>query len=226
MRSAIKWIIFSLLCIGLIVVLVIFSKSQKGEMGGIDQNTFQVASELNGNIADHTIGNLDSGVILIEYADYQCPACSGFSPLILDVVKEYKDKIGFIYRNYSLDYHTNSRAAASTAQAASLQGKFWEMHSLIYKNQFEWESLNVEERTKYFLGLGKELDLDIEKLKSDITSESVSKKISFDRAMANNARINATPTIFLNGKMLDIATIKTEDDIKSYLDEAIKKIND
>lgn len=224
MGKAIKWIAFALSCIGLIVVLVIFSKSQNSELNSLDQNIAHKANELNGNIGDRTIGNLDSDVILIEYADYQCPACAQFSPLILSVVNELKDKIGFIYRNYSLSYHTNSRAASATAQAAGLQGKFWEMHRLIYEKQIEWESLDIEERTDFFLKLGEELELDIDKLREDMASDAVSQKITFDQTMANKARIDATPTLFLNGKKIDLEkeSIKNEDDLKNYINQAIE----
>jgi len=97
------------------------------------------------------LGNENSKVILINYGDFQCSGCAGVHPIVKNITEKYKDKIKFIFRNFILSYHTNAKAAAAAAEAAGLQGKYWEMHDLIYESQPSWESLNVEDRTSFLI---------------------------------------------------------------------------
>jgi len=92
--------------------------------------------------ADHTKGNPDAAVKLVEYGDYQCPACAGVNPAVNQVIENMGEDIMLVYRHFPLvNIHPNALAAAYAAEAAAIQGKFWEMHDKLYENQQEWSSL-------------------------------------------------------------------------------------
>lgn len=212
-------------CVGLVSVLVVFSNKSKSELNSklnsVDQNAIQLASDLNGNIGDHTKGNLDSGFLLVEYGDYQCPGCAGVNPIVEQVIEDYKDKISYTFRNYILDYHANARAASSAVEAAGLQGKYWEMHSIMYDRQSEWESLDAEDRTDYMLDLAQELELDLDKFKTDMASDAVSTKISFDKSLGLKAGLTATPSFYINGEAIKLDDISDVESFKAYIDNYI-----
>ncbi len=100
---------------------------------------YKTATNDNGNIADHEFGGADAKVTIIEYGDYQCPACGTAAPVMREVSHQYKDKgVSMIFRNFPLTtIHPNALAAASAAEAAGLQNKFWEMHDKLYATQSE-----------------------------------------------------------------------------------------
>ena len=103
-------------------------------------NTIIGAESRNGDIADHEIGSKSPKVTIIEYADYQCPGCSAAAPKAKALAEKYKDHVRLIFRNFPIaSSHPNARAAAAVAEAAGLQGKFWEMNKLLYTNQDAWK---------------------------------------------------------------------------------------
>lgn len=202
----IKWIIFAALSVSVLVFLVIFSEGSKIDTSSININAVQKASQQNGKIADHIFGKTDSKVTLIEYADFQCPGCGSEYVKLQPILEEYKDRIRFIFRNFPLTtMHPNAKAASAAAEAAGLQGKYWEMHDKIYLNQSEWSDLSETQRVKLFADYAKDLGLNIKKFNSDITSEAISKKIAFDVALGQKAGVEGTPTFKLNGKNVDSA---------------------
>ena len=194
------------------------------DVTSIDVNTIITASDQNGQIADHTFGKTDSKVVLIEYGDFQCPSCGGAHPQIKTVTEEYKDKVLFIFRNFPLrSIHPNALAASAAAEAAGLQGKYWEMHNLIFERQDEWSSLAVNERTSKFAEYAETVGLNKDRFLTDIASEPVSTKISFDQAIGKKINVNSTPTFFLNGKQLSPETSSSivqgnTDQLKKELD--------
>lgn len=195
------WIIVAALCIAIFGGLIWLSRSNQIDVSTIDINAVQQASALNGNIADHTTGNINSKVIIIEYGDYQCPGCASAYPVITSVMEKYGDKIGLIFRNYPLyNAHPNAFAASSTAEAAGLQGKFWEMYGYLYSNQNSWNTLEGQARTTYFSNAAKSLGINEQTFLSDMTSARVKKKIDFDTALGKKAVITGTPSFFLDGK--------------------------
>ena len=185
--------------------LVVYSRSSSPstDVSTIDTNNIITASDQNGQIADHVYGKADAKVVLIEYGDFQCPSCGGAYTPVKTATEAYKDKVAFVFRNFPLTtIHPNARAAAAVAEAAGLQGKYWEMHDLLYESQADWESLNGDQRTNVFVEYAKEIGLDEAKFKTDLISKSVNTKISFDQAIGKKINVNATPTFYLNGKQL------------------------
>ena len=219
-----RWIIFTVVTVGILTSLVIFSSSSKIKVDTIDTNTIQIASSQNGNIADHVFGKKDSKVILIEYGDYQCPPCGSMHPSIKSISEQYKDKILFIFRNFPIpSLHPNARAAAATVEAAGLQGKYWEMHNNVFETQNSWSNLNGNERTKFFESLAEKLGLDITKYNNNLADTFIGKKIDFDYALGKKADVNATPTFFLNGEKLDPSDYGDAKKLKDTINIELKK---
>lgn len=198
------WIIFVVICITLVGGLVWLGQRDNVDVGDVNAREIQAASEASGGIADHVFGNAESPVVLMEYGDYQCPGCGTVAPVLEQLSKKYKDKMAFVFRNFPLSsIHPNARAAAAAAEAAGLQGKFWEMHDLIYDNQDAWASLGGGERTETFKSYAKSLGLDTTKWQEDLTSTAVTEKINYDTALGQKMGVSGTPSLFMNGQAID-----------------------
>lgn len=179
------------------------SGGSRVDVSDVDRNTILSASDDNGNIADHTKGDEDNKVLIIEYGDFQCPGCGDAHPVLDEVVDKYQDHVTFVFRNFPLPGHPNARAAAATAEAAGLQGKYWEMHDRLFETQAAWSSLSGATRTDMFTQYANDLGLDREKFLEDLESDAVMKKINFDRALGSKAGVTGTPSIFVNGEEAD-----------------------
>jgi len=219
-----SWIIFTLVTVGLLAFLMIVSKnSQNSDLSHVKEFEYQLASEQSGQIEDHVFGNKDAKVTLINYGDFQCPGCAGAHPIIKNVIEKYEDKIKFIFRNFILSYHTNAKAASAAAEAAGLQGKYWEMHNLIYESQTSWESLNIEDRTSFFNSLAETIGLDLDRFKVDMADERLVQKMTFDYNLGIKSGVKATPSFYLNGQPLDSEVWGDESSLSKRIDEELEK---
>ena len=199
--SAKAWIIFVAVCIAVLGGLVVWSKKDNVNVSAIHQNNIQTAAASNGNIADHVYGLPNGKVKLVEYGDFECPYCGQAYPQVKSLASDYSSKITFIFRNYPIStLHPNAKAAAAAAEAAGLQGKYWEMHDKLYETQSDWQNSSIDDRTNKFISYAQEIGVkDINKFKDDLGSSRVVKKISFDQALGNKAGVSGTPTFYLNG---------------------------
>lgn len=151
---------------------------------------------------NHVIGNGKKSVTLIEYGDYQCPACGAYYPIVKSVVDKYKDDIYFQFRNFPLvQIHQNAFAGARAAEAADKQGKFWEMHDLLYEQQNTWSQGSTPKT--YFDSYAQQLGLDLNKFNQDYASTEVNNLINADVKAAQAAGGTGTPTFILDGKKID-----------------------
>lgn len=150
--------------------------------------------------SDWTKGNKEAAATLIEYSDFQCPACGAYYPLVKQLSQEFGDKVRFVYRHFPLEQHKNAELAAFAAEAAGKQGKFWEMHDLIFDNQREWS--DSEDARALFAKYAASLNLAAEQFQKDIDSAEVKAKVEKDYQGGLAAKVNSTPTFFLNGKKL------------------------
>lgn len=227
--NKVGWIIFGVAIVGLLGGLIAYSRlsNPSADVSSVDTNSIIAASDQNGQIADHVFGNTDSKVVLVEYGDFQCPSCGGAHPQIKEVTEEYKDKVLFIFRNFPLTtIHPNARAAAGAVEAAGLQGKYWEMHNIVFENQGEWESLSGTQRTDKFTSYAVDLGLNKDTFLKDIAGSNVNQKISFDQALGKKLSVSATPSFYLNGKALDEKVSSSivqgsTTELKALLDEAL-----
>lgn len=217
------WIIFAAICVAVLGSLIFVSQGNKADVSGADETKIIAASPDNGNIGDHVFGSKEGKTILIEYGDFQCPGCASAYPNLKEVSEEFKDELTFIFRNLPLtSIHPNARAAATAAEAAGLQGKYWGMHDLLYENQNEW-SQSSDNRQSFFTSYAEKAGVaDIEKFKTDIASEDISKKINFDLALARKIGATSTPTILLNGESIESNVWSNKDELKKKVEEALK----
>lgn len=163
---------------------------------------------------DHITGATDSAKLLVEYSDLQCPACGAYYPLVKQLLAEHSTEFTFIYRHFPLrQIHKNAQLAAQAAEAASRQGRFWEMEDKLFTTQKDWsEKGNAEE---IFVGYAQALGLNTDQFKTDLQSQEVKDKVNADYASGIQAHVSSTPTFFLNGEMIDTSTIKTYDDFRT-----------
>lgn len=173
---------------------------------------------------NHIEGQGKSGVTLVEYGDYECPYCQEYFSTVKQVESQYDSQITFQFRNFPLtSIHPNAFAAARAAEAASLQGKFWQMHDLLYENndpsgQSGW--VPASDPTPYFDQFATQLGLNLAKFKTDMDSTTVNDRINADMAAGNKLGIQGTPTFFVDGKQTQIGNSVA--DFQKILDAAIK----
>lgn len=197
------WIIFSVLTVLVLGGLVWMSQGNRLDVSDVDTNAVLPAEDRNGQIGDNTQGNIEAKVTVIEYGDYQCPGCASAASILDSVVNKYPEDVVFIYRHFPLStIHPNARAAAAAAEAAGLQGKYWQMHDKLFASQNEWGNLSGAQRTDMFEVYARELGLDSDKLRQGIGLDKVTDKINFDTALGKKVGVTGTPTIFVNGEQV------------------------
>ncbi len=195
------WIIFSTVCLVVLGGLIFLSNKDKVNVDNVTTGVVQAAATQSGNIGDHVFGNAKSKVVMIEYGDFQCPGCGSAYPIITPLTEKYKDQIAFIFRNFPLtQLHPNAMTAAAVAEAAGLQGKYWEMHNKLYENQSAWNSLSASTRVDFFVSYAQSLGLNTTTFKNDLTGTAISQKIGYDQALGRKDGVTGTPTFFVDGK--------------------------
>ena len=170
---------------------------------------------------NHTFGSGSTGVVLKEYGDFQCPGCGAFFPIVKEVKEKYKDKITFQYVHFPLSQiHQNALSAHRAAEAAGNQGKFWEMHDLLYNNQNTWKSSTLVSRD--FESYAQQLGLDMTKYKTDYASAQTNNIIQADIKTGQDLKVTGTPTFFIDGKQVeDNNSISTVATFSAAIDAAI-----
>ncbi len=149
---------------------------------------------------DHTIGDTSKKVVLIEYSDFQCPACASYHPLVKQLTQELGNQFVFAYRHFPLTGHPNADEAARAAEAAAKQGKFWEMHDLLFERQSFWGS-EADPEAK-FLTYAELLNLNTTTFVADYRSDALKTIVEQSVADGTSIRVDRTPTFFLNGRRL------------------------
>ncbi len=166
--------------------------------------------------ADHILGPTNAPVTMIEYGDFECPACGAYYPLVKRLTDEASTTIRLIFRHFPLPQHLNAPISAQASEAASLQGKFWPMYDLIYSHQADWS--NLPDAHMVMDGYAQQLNLDMVKFKADIDSDAVKKVVADDLVEGQTIGIDATPTFFVNGKA--IANPQSYEAFKSLIEAA------
>ena len=152
-------------------------------------------------------------VVLIEYGDFQCPACQLLEPLLRQLKEDFKGQLVFVFRHFPLSGHAQAMAAHRASEAAHLQDRFWEMHSLIYARQSQWS--NVSTAATIFESYAKELKLDLVQFKQDVASAETFARIQVDPKSSQSFSISETPTLILNGTK--IGEFATYNELKSLV---------
>lgn len=208
-----KFFIGILVAIAVVFGFVLIRDRDNTTTSNTDTPSSQTAS-------NHTKGSDTTGVVLVEYGDFQCPACGAYYPILKQIYEEYKDRITFQFRHFPLiQIHPNAMIAHRAAVAADKQGKFWEMHDKLYETQDQWSS--APNASTILEGFASDLGLDIDKFKQDAASAEVNALINADIREGQKQGANSTPTFVLDGVKID--NPKDIEGFKALLDEAIKK---
>ncbi|MGC9968793.1 MAG: thioredoxin domain-containing protein [Minisyncoccia bacterium] len=207
-----------------LVVIVVAGVTSGGFSAGTANSTppeFVATTAPTITAADWTRGKKDAKVSIIEYGDFECPACAEYSPVMNQLFAAYGDRVLFAFRNFPLySIHPNAGISSQAAEAAGLQGKFWEMHDLLYQKQNEWAgAASSSVVNQYFDKYASSLGLDVNKFNQNINANPVVSKVQADVAGGNAAQIDHTPTFFVNLKQIPNPT--SYNDFKAVLDGAL-----
>lgn len=200
MKKNLPTIIFTAIIV-LVAGLAIYAISRP-EDTTTDKSTSQrpkVEADVAKLSSGNSLGPADAKVTLSEFGDYQCPACAQYHKLIKDdIIPKYSDKLKFVFLNFPLiDIHANAQAAAQAAEAAALQGKFWEMHNILYERQDDW-SKQKNPQSK-FEAYARELGIDVDLFKKDSDSQKVIDLINQQAGLGDAFEVKGTPSFFVNG---------------------------
>lgn len=158
-------------------------------------------------------GNPNAKVTIIEFSDFQCPACRAYEPWIENLLRDYPKDVRLVYKYFPLSQHKNGIPAVQAAEAAGMQGKFWGMHDLLFAKQDDWaESDNPLDLFKQY---AKSLNLDVDKFQKDYNSKGIQTKIQQDQNEGITIGLEATPTFVINGKI--ISNPASYDDFKALI---------
>lgn len=153
--------------------------------------------------ADWVQGPASAPVTLIEYSDFQCPACAGTEPLVRLLKEGYGDRIRIVYRHFPLtSIHDKAQITAEAAEAAGAQGKFWEMHDLLFERQGEWAHLPVDQMPQVLAGYAKELGLNVDRFTRDLQAHTFQAKVTGQYQDATAMGLPGTPSFILNGRFV------------------------
>jgi predicted DsbA family dithiol-disulfide isomerase len=160
------------------------------------------------------LGDPHAPITLVEFSDFQCPHCKRAAPILERLVLEdYRGQVKLYYKSYPLSNHPDAKVAAQAAMAAGKQGKFWGFYDKLYGGDLEKEDMTVLE--KY----AKDLKLDVKKWHADI--DAMKTVVEKDRAEGEKLEVNATPTIYINGRMY--RGPHSYDEMKDWIDEELNK---
>lgn len=220
--NKVKWIIFAVVVLAIFGGIIWFGKSNEVKFTG-DAN--KIITE--GPIADHVKGPQEQKVTLIEYGDFQCPGCGQMYPTVDALTQKYEDKLTFIFRNLPLTtIHPNALAAATAAEAAGKQNKYFDMYDILFQSQQSWSDASVADRGKIFENYATQIGLNVDQYKADLTSPDVTAKISRDTYTGRQIfKASSTPTFILNGQKVETANLQNavEEAIKAAYPEATKE---
>ena len=186
------------------------SPSTTNSAGASPSPVATVSSSANpGAQPPHAIGPENAPVTLEEFGDFECPPCGLLHPVLKTMEKEYGTRLRVIFREFPLvPTHPHALNAARSAEAAGLQGKFWEMHDLLFENQRTWHEEFDARPT--FEGYAKRLGLDLERFRRDVSGQVVEQRIFLDGKRAHGLGVKGTPTVFLNGREVPFESLAPE----------------
>ena len=168
----------------------------------------------------HVKGRQSAPVVLEEFGDYQCPPCGMMHPVLKKITEDYGERVAVVFRNFPLQkIHKNAFSAARAAEAAGVQGRFWEMNDIIYKNQKQWSE--SPEPRPLFESYARQLGLDIDKFKADADKPETAARIMADFQRGDALGVTGTPSIFLNGRQLPVESALSEPKLRAEIDAAL-----
>ncbi|HWM25173.1 MAG TPA: thioredoxin domain-containing protein [Chthoniobacterales bacterium] len=168
----------------------------------------KIAAGKPGGEPSHLRGSAQARVTLEEFGDFQCMPCGILAATLLKVEHDYATSVRVIFRHFPLSNHAHAFTAACAAEAAGLQGRFWEMHDLLFQNARHWSK---GDPLPFFAGYAATLGLDVERFKKDMESEQVKTRIRQDQERGVSIAVDRTPTLFLNGVQVPFTSLDAAD---------------
>ncbi len=167
-------------------------------------------------------GANNASVVIEEFADLACPQCARVTPILHEVRSSYGDKVKLIFRQFPLEIpaHKNAYDAAKAAEAAGMQGKFWEMENILFKNQTLWQP--VADPRPLFEDYAKQIGLNVEQLKTDMVGMPATMRVDADKKRGKALNVMSTPSVYLNGKLLELKDTEPEN-LKKLIDAELAK---
>lgn len=163
-------------------------------------------------------GDAKAKVTIEEFADFQCPPCARFSVALHNLEQEYHGRVRLVFRHYPLTNHQKARPAALAAEAAALQGKFWEMHDFLYKNQSAWST--VADVGPLFTTYATAIGLDSDRFIADMAKPELDARVSADQERATSRGVTQTPTLFVNNELVPAKLLSAEG-IRAAIEKAL-----
>lgn len=146
---------------------------------------------------NHVRGSKSAVVTIEEFGDFQCPPCSVMATALKKIEEEYGARLRVVFHHFPLPVHIHAHEAAVAAEAADLQGKFWEMHDVLYREQLLWSK--AEKVDTLFQGYAQTLGVDVERFKKDVQDPAVTARVDADHKLGSSRGVTSTPTLFING---------------------------
>ena len=175
-------------------------------------------SASSGSESMHIRGNPEAPVTLEEFGDFQCPPCGSFAKFTEELLKEYDSRLRIVFRNFPLVAHEHAREASLAAEAAGLQGHFWEMYDVLYREQAAWSKApNARELFESYAGT---IGLNVDQFKKDMDGDQAKARVDSDQARGQSLGINVTPTIYINGQPVDPKD-KNPQGVRAAIDAAL-----
>jgi protein-disulfide isomerase len=169
----------------------------------------------------HVRGAANAPVELEEFGDFECMPCYRLWPAMKNIEKDYAKSVSITFREHPLPQHRHARVAARAAEAAGLQGRFWEMHDLLYLKRSDW--VDTQEVRAFFNTCATELGLDLDRFTKDMDGDEVARRIAADEDRGASLGIDRTPFVFINGKKVEF-TPNPEDGLRAEIDAALGPI--
>ena len=157
-------------------------------------------------------GNPNGKITLIEFADYECPHCKRFQPVLRQIVGEFPNDVKLYFKHYPLPQHTNARLAAEAAVAAQKQGKFWQFQDKLWDHQDDLGPAEIEK-------VAKESGLDVAKFRQDLAAEPIKARVEQDHAEGTAVGIQATPTLFIDGR--EYTDTRDSDSLREWIKDEL-----
>src|SRR5438128_4944725 len=168
----------------------------------------------------HVRGPANAAVTLEEFGDFQCPPCGGLAGPLQQIERDYASSLRVIFRHFPITSHEHAHEAAYAAEAAGLQGRYWEMHDLLYREQAIWaKTKDVQPLFDSYAGM---IGLNLERFKKDAGGEQVKAKVESDRKRGEELGVKNTPTIFINNQSLPPTSLNPTA-LRAAIDAAVKE---
>jgi protein-disulfide isomerase len=221
-KSSLPFVIIGAVLVAVIAAVVLMSRPSASNSTPTQNSSVAPTQRMAtqpGASNPYSRGMPTARVTVEEFSDFQCPACGALEPGLRRVMKEYEDRVHFIFRNYPLQMHKYAFLASRAAEAAGAQGKFWEMHDMLYDNQKEW-SESMEPRVQ-FDSYATRLGLDVQRFKADMERQELAERVKADLLRGNSLGVKGTPTVYLNGRELVPGKLVTEEDLRREIEAAL-----